>query len=540
MDNLKKLIKEIINELEIKLSDGILEETNFCLLKKMLNKAETQDEAIAIGTLGTTFKKTGFKFEEKIEKFTDEIKYLSKNSNISFGEGIKHKLIIGDNYDALLNLLITHRNKVNVIYIDPPYGSNDLGEFAKTNYQNKINRDNLLSMLQPRLFLSKMLLTDEGMFFCSIDDKNQAYLKGLLDDVYGEENFIACMPRVVKKGGKSPGLIAKNSDYLLIYAKDKNNIEMNRLMHEDDGFRNEDKHINERGRFKLNQCLDYNSLQYSYTMDFPIEINGETFYPGGHENLWKERQAGKHNNHDWVWRWSKPLIEFGLKNDFIVVNESKNGKRIYTKTYLNCEIQKNKNNEYEVMYKERQKDYDSLYFVNNVFSNDQGKKDLDLMEIGNTFNYPKPVSLVKECLKMASNSNVVLDFFAGSGTTGEAVLALNNEDGVNREFILCTNNEVDEKMHFNGIAKDITLERIHIAMTGKSTNGIVKQKWLKNDSHKPYGGVLEVYEIEKAKINDINIFNLIDPICYGVKKESLKEKIEWISENFKIATKELK
>ncbi|SQB98599.1 methyltransferase fragment 1 [Helicobacter fennelliae] len=113
---------------------------------------------------------------------------------------ITHKLIIGDNYPALLNLLITYREKIKMIYIDPPYGKDDLGEFAKTNYENAITRDNLLSMLKPRLQIAKMLLKDDGVIFCSIDDRNQAYVKCLFDDIFGERNFIFSAPRVVKKG----------------------------------------------------------------------------------------------------------------------------------------------------------------------------------------------------------------------------------------------------------------------------------------------------------------------------------------------------
>lgn len=113
---------------------------------------------------------------------------------------ITHKLIIGDNYPALLNLLITYREKIKMIYIDPPYGKDDLGEFAKTNYENAITRDNLLSMLKPRLQIAKMLLKDDGVIFCSIDDRNQAYVKCLFDDIFGERNFIFSAPRVIKKG----------------------------------------------------------------------------------------------------------------------------------------------------------------------------------------------------------------------------------------------------------------------------------------------------------------------------------------------------
>jgi adenine-specific DNA-methyltransferase len=117
--------------------------------------------------------------------------YLKKVESINGGGD--NKLIIGDNYDALNNLLITHKEKIDVIYIDPPYGMNNEGEFAKTNYENKIERDSLLSMLEPRLEIAKQLLNDEGVIFCSIDDKNQAYVKLLFDRVFQNSNFISSL-----------------------------------------------------------------------------------------------------------------------------------------------------------------------------------------------------------------------------------------------------------------------------------------------------------------------------------------------------------
>lgn len=173
--NLQRVKDDLYKELEQRVQDRILEQTNSDLLTKLINNAETVVEAQAIAELGTTYKRTGLHFDKRLEITTDTIKYLKKNEELSFindKNDLTHKLIIGDNYDALLNLLISHKNSIDVIYIDPPYGKDDLGNFAKTNYQNAITRDNLLSMLYPRLQLAKQLLTDEGVIFCSIDDKN--------------------------------------------------------------------------------------------------------------------------------------------------------------------------------------------------------------------------------------------------------------------------------------------------------------------------------------------------------------------------------
>mgnify|MGYP004597613663 FL=1 len=195
-NNLTQVKSDILAELKMRVEDRILEPNNYEVLCKLINKADSISEAQAIATLGTTYKKTGFHFDPRLENLSNDIQFLAKDKALSFENdknAITHKLIIGDNYPALLNLLITYREKIKVIYIDPPYGKDDLGEFAKTNYENAITRDNLLSMLKPRLEIAKMLLKDDGAIFCSIDDRNQAYVKCLFDDIFGERNFVAVL-----------------------------------------------------------------------------------------------------------------------------------------------------------------------------------------------------------------------------------------------------------------------------------------------------------------------------------------------------------
>ena len=187
-EELERIKKNLLAELEKRVEDKILERSNANLLAKLINNADSANEAISIAQLGTTYKKTGLHYDKRLEKQTNDIKYFKKNEELSFNDGtstIINKLIIGDNYDALRNLLIQYRGLVDIIYIDPPYGKDSLGEFAKTNYENAISRDNLLSMLYPRLLLAKSLLSKEGVIFCSIDDKNQSYIKCLFDDVFG-------------------------------------------------------------------------------------------------------------------------------------------------------------------------------------------------------------------------------------------------------------------------------------------------------------------------------------------------------------------
>lgn len=218
---LKTCKNDLLKELQRRVDDKILEQNNYEILKKLIDKADSLDEAIIIAELGTTYKKTGFHFDKRIDRLTDTIKYFKRNEALSFETAKSkkhHKLIIGDNFPALLNLLIEYKGSIDVIYIDPPYGKDNMGEFAKTNYENAITRDNLLSMLYPRLMLAKQLLSDGGVIFTSIDDKNYAYIKILFDDVFGESNFIATF--LWKKTDTPPSLsnkVRKKYEYILCY-----------------------------------------------------------------------------------------------------------------------------------------------------------------------------------------------------------------------------------------------------------------------------------------------------------------------------------
>jgi len=541
--SLQELKVSLIQDLKNRVDDKILEESNFLLLEKLINNASDKTEAIAIAELGTTYKRTGFHFDKKLERLGTNIKYLKQNDELSFSSvsdsDLTHKLIIGDNYDALLNLSISHKGKIDVIYIDPPYGKDDMGEFADTNYNNAITRDNLLSMLYPRLILAKQLLSDEGVIFCSIDDKNQAYVKCLFDDVFGEDHLLLNIPRLIKKGGKSTSTIAKNNDYIIGYSIDKNIIFNKEEKLDLDKYKYEDEFVQERGKYALTQTLDYNSLQYSKGMDYEIEIDGKKFVPGGDYALMHARHNGKHGATDWVWRWSKDAVEWGKKNKFFVVKNN----RIYTKSYLYC---RKKNGKNEIEKIEATKSYTTLSYVDNQYSNDNGKKEFDrIFKDGSIiFKNPKPVALISKLIEMVSPNNknvLVLDFFAGSGTTGQAVLELNKEDGGNRTFILCTNNEITDT-NPNGIAYDVTSKRLKRVMTGKCYDGTDDFEWIKKNE--ALGGNLEVMEIAEVSNNEqqhgFSPFDVIDEKLYGQDFAlSVEDKIRWVCENFSVTQKYL-
>lgn len=537
--------QEIFAELDKRLEDGIIEKANADLIKKLVNNADNLDEAIQISELGTTYKKTGFHFDKRLDKTNNNptIRYFKKNSNLSFEDkdcdALTHKLVIGDNYYCLLNLLIQYKGRIDVIYIDPPYGKDRMGEFAKTNYQNAITRDNLLSMLSPRLRIAKSLLSEDGVVLCSIDDRNQAYLRGLFDEVFGEQGFLFCLPRIMKKGGKGTNTIQKHHDYVLAYTLSKEII-FDQLEKDLESFDLEDEFVKSRGKHKVTQPLDYNSLQYSKSLDYPIELNGKTFYPGGNKEDWDKRQKGNNQSYDWAWRWSKSAFDWGLENGFIVLK----GNRIYTKTYSKCRKAIGKN---KIEYIDTKKPYSTLDFIDNQYNNDNGKKELNrVFHNGEKlFKNPKPSDLVADLIKMVCTKKdaIVLDFFAGSGTTGQAVLKLNRNDGNlgQRSFILCQLNESTPETP-DGIAYEVTARRLKRIMTGKCYDGTNDFKWAQENE--PYGDTLDVYEIEEVSSYE-NVagqtpFDVIDETLYGKEKfSSLKEKIEWVCTNFEITQKDI-
>ena len=304
-NNLEINKQSLIDEINLRVDDKILERSNADLLIKLINQAETLTEAISIAELGTTYKRTGFHFDKRLEKIGNTIKYFKKNEKLSFSDGsgdVPNKLIVGDNYDALLNLLVEYKGRIDIIYIDPPYGKDSMGEFAQTNYNNALTRDNLLSMLYPRLLIAKKLLSKDGVIFCNIDDKNHSYVKCLMDEVFGETAFLLNVPRITKKGGKSTQTIAKNNDYILGYTFSNDIIFSQESKTDLTKYKYEDEFVEKRGKYALTQTLDYNTLQYSKSMDYEIEIEGKKFYPGGSLEGMKQRHNGNHGITDWVWR----------------------------------------------------------------------------------------------------------------------------------------------------------------------------------------------------------------------------------------------
>ena len=526
---LENVKTHLLTELEKRVEDKILERSNANLLGKLIRSAESINEAISIAQLGTTYKKTGLHYDKRLEKQTNDIKYFKKNEELSFSDGvgdIPHKLIIGDNYDALRNLLIQYRGKVDIIYIDPPYGKDSMGQFAKTNYENALSRDNLLSMLYPRLVLAKELLSKTGAIFCSIDDKNQAFVKCLMDEIFGESNFMGnIIWRKKSGGGQTDDFFVTEHEYILSYRRtdafkwidfNEEAVESNYKYDDNDG----------KGRYGITKLEKWGSAAHREdrkTMYFPIkDPDGNDFYPIAPDKLPGRWRVGA--------KRMKRLIDD---------KEIHWGKDAETNRWI----------PYEKNYYKNAKG--KLLKCRSIFYNiaETGTATKLLTSIFNkkdSFDNPKPIEVLKKIFEHMQ-SDLVVDFFAGSGSTGHAILDMNLDDE-NRKFILCQSNEITDK-NPHGIALDVTAPRLKRIMTGTCYNQTDKYPfylgnndfpWL-ND-HEIYGGSLDVYEIETVSdsehIAGKTAFDVIDETLYGKTKfERLEDKIQWVCEHFEVTEK---
>ncbi len=396
-----------------------------------------------------------------------------------------------------------------------------MGQSAGTNYKNSYDREDLLSMLYPRLNLAKQLLSDEGVIFCSIDDKNQAYVKGLFDEIFGEENFVASVPRKTGAGNaavRNDASLRKPFDYLLVY-KLKNTIFQKKIVGEKE-FNMKDKY----GYFRLEQFQASGSdatRKARPNLYYPIYLDNEgKLSTNKTEKTIKTILPSKVHGEDGRWMWKSEKFDIDCEK-FIYWD----GNKLHRKNYYDSDKD---NNVYQV---------EQAWLDNSNYRNSNGTNELNniLCSEKPLFSNPKPVELIKWCVNLHPNKDaIILDFFAGSGTTGQAVMELNREDGGNRQFILCTNNEKTD-LNPNGIAYDVTVPRLEIIMAGTKYHKKSDSKWL--EKNEPYGDNLDVFEISEIEnFKTEEILESIDETCYGLEKfDNYLDKIKWIAENFENA-----
>lgn len=350
-------------------------------------------------------------------------------------------LLEGDNLHSLHLLEKTHRGKVDVIYIDPPYntgGKDFVYNDTCIDRTDGYRHSKWLSFMYERLVIAKKLMSDIGLIFISIDDNEVAQLKLLCNEIFGEENFRGQIARGTgTPTGQGNAILSNEIDYILVYAKTQQAF-FNGLPFDDESskiYNLEDEYGKYLNR-PLRKTGGEDRREDRPSMFYPIKApDGTDIYPiapSGYESRW---------------RCQKSTYEQLCKEHRIEWKRDESGWKIYQKFYLEGRTKQ----------------------PGNLWSNVEGNKKatITIKNIMGTsgFSFPKPVEVIVRILQIAGNKDsVVLDFFAGSGTTAQAVLELNKEDGGQRKFILCTNNE-------NNICEEITYQRIKTVITGKRQDG---------------------------------------------------------------------
>lgn len=390
-------------------------------------------------------------------------------------------LIEGDNLPVLAALQQTHRGRVDVIYIDPPYntGNNDfiyndarmssvadiegasiddyarnLDGKARTVGKDDPERHSLwLSFMERRLFLAKELLSDTGVIFVSIDDNEQARLKVLMDEIFGEQNFEGNIHwRRRKTQPNDNKLLARVTDQILVFSKKHDKFVSAKAF--------VGLPIDEKGKSRYSNPDNDPRGEWTTRMWTAAKGQGGSTYS-------IELPSGEVI--DTVWLGNKETYERLLKDNRIVFNtpSSKPRKKIFLSERGNG------------------KTPTDWWDADDFGTTSLGTSEVKTILGGEKFSYPKPTLLIKQIVRLIANKNaIVLDFFAGSGTTGHAVAELNKEDGGNRQCILVTHGDEDGK----NIAKDVTAERLKRVLSGEN--------WTDGKFHVPLPGELNYYKLE--------------------------------------------
>ena len=370
---------------------------------------------------------------------------LKESFNCEIGAS-ENKIIHGDNLEALKALLPKYEGRIKCIYIDPPYNTgnenwvyNDnvnspkirkwLGQVVGKEAEDLTRHDKWLCMMHPRLKLLQKLLADDGAIFISIDDNEQANLKLICDEIFGAGNFVS---NIIWQKKFSPQNDSKwfsdNHDFIVCYAKNKYswypNL-MERSLESNSRYKNPDN--DPRGVWA---STDLAVKSYSKEYDYPITTpSGRIVYPA----------KGR------CWMTSKERMKQLIEDNRVWFGKKGDNVPRY-KTFL-CEVQKG------IVPL-------SIWLYEDVGHNQSAKQELKeiFSEESDPFNTPKPSRLIERILQIATDKNaIILDSFAGSGTTAHAVLNLNKQDGGNRKFILIEMEDYAEK---------ITAERVRRVIKG--------------------------------------------------------------------------
>jgi len=487
------------------------QDENTCNLLAWLSEIEKEINA----------KKFGLVFEEHREAIDEDLEthipVLTENKKLFIDNGGQINFLIeGDNLAALKLLLKTHKGKVDVIYIDPPYNTGAKNWKYDNDYvdsNDSFRHSKWLSMMEKRLKLARNLLKNDGIIIVTIDDYEIASLKILINELYSEEYHLGTI--VIKNNPSGRSTIkgfAVAHEYALFYCKShevkigrlkRTEKQISRYGEKDDISNYEWVNFRKHGGYK----------QESPKMYYPIyiNINNNTMRIPNVE--WNDIK------NEWI------IIDKKIKNEVTVFPIDDEGRERRWKwgieraktSISDMKVGLDRNKNPAVYIKSRMKDegmlpltwwdkteYSATSHGNNLLMSIMGEK---------IFDYPKSLYAVEDCLRVALNnpSAIILDFFAGSGTTAHAVMKINSEDNGKRKFILCTNNE-------NNICRDVTYERI--------------KRVIKKEN---YSASLKYYKIDFVPINDKLYYEYADLLLKHIRELVELENAVNFTGNDKIA-----
>ena len=434
LDKLEKIFPECITEAED--DDGnLIRAINFETLRQILSEELIDGrEAYEFNFVGK--KRARFEAYKKIRKTLRPVFNASRDFDTT-----QNLYIEGDNLDALKILQESYLGKVKMIYIDPPYNTgndfiyrddfkqdaddfDDAAQVIDDEGNRILNRESRgrfhsdwCAMIYSRLLIAKNFLSNDGVIFISIDDHEQANLKKICDEVFGEKNFVAELIWKSKSGGANDSrYFAVDHEYILVYAKDADKLFLN--LDTEAATTTTYNRRDERGEYSLER-LDKQSLGYQASLDFPIIGTDGKTYVVEHKNP---------NAKIARWRWNKETVaqrynELVFKYPYV-----------YTKNYKKIGAVPR-----------------SLLIDERFGRTRTGKTDFFSLFNGEYFSNPKPFKLIKFLIQIATGKDsIVMDFFSGSATTAHAVMELNAQDGGHRKFIMI---QIDEETPANSEAR---------------------------------------------------------------------------------------
>jgi len=381
---------------------------------------------------------------------------LLPQPGLGVNEDTTHNLFIeADNLEALKLLLKAYAGRVKLIYIDPPYNTgNDfvypddysqpleayLRQTGQADEQGRRLTSNTraggrfhsswLSMMYPRLLLARQLLSEDGVIFISIDDNEVHNLRQVMQEIFGEENFVAQIIVQTNKGGQDYLAIAKTHEYLLCYVKDFEKDGLFDLPKTDFTFPYKDT----RGEYETRELRNRNpkfNRQNRPNLYYPFYVNPSITDAFGYSSVSLERspeyqlEVYPKNSlgEDSCWRWGRSRSSMNITSDNptesqIVAKQTRNGGwNIYEKSRISTQKAK------------------TIWDETDVRTEAGTKEVRELMDAA-VFDHPKPVYLLKKAAMLGAPEGYILDFFSGSGTIAQAMLEMNREDGGSRQFIL--------------------------------------------------------------------------------------------------------